>query len=137
MNQICKGLYQGDLNSVGQAEDFGISHVVTLCPQRVNPGKGVKHLDLPISDWGPVSFKQLESMLDFIDQGILTGNVLVHCFAGMNRSVSICCAYLMYKQDLSWSDALAKVKAVCSKADPSNELQADIENYFRYLEEVV
>lgn len=137
MNLICPGLYQGDLNSVGQAEDYRITHVLSLCPQRVNLKSGIKHLDLPISDWGlpqPIG-KNLENMFDFIDDGINNdGNVLVHCFAGMNRSVSICCAYLMYKHDLTWDQAMEKIKTVCVKADTSKELQNDIVKYFKKLE---
>ena len=36
-------------------------------------------------------------------------NVLVHCVAGMNRSVTVCCAVLMLTENLTAEAALARV----------------------------
>ena len=46
----------------------------------------------------------------FIDQNISRGNVLVHCAAGMNRSVCVILFYLMKKYQLTLSDAIIMLK---------------------------
>jgi len=41
-----------------------------------------------------------EASFDFIDEGVKTGKVLVHCVRGVSRSSTICAAYIMRKYNL-------------------------------------
>ena len=50
---------------------------------------------------------------DYIEEGIQRGNCLVHCNAGVSRCTTICCAYLMKKQKMKYTDALALVSLIC------------------------
>ena len=134
MNSILPGVYQGSMESLKHLKQYKITHVITLCPTYVNLESYISHLDIPISDWGPISRKQLEECYDFIDECVKNrGNVLIHCFAGMNRSVSVTAAYLMYKLDLDWDTALCVIKKTCPIADPSEELKIYILRYFEKL----
>ena len=44
------------------------------------------------------------------------GGVLVHCLAGMSRSASICIAYIMWKQRLSYADVSVGLAAAVQHA---------------------
>lgn len=56
----------------------------------------------------------------FISKAVATGEgVLVHCFAGMSRSVTVLCAYLMYSRKIGATAALKTVKDVRSMANPN------------------
>jgi predicted protein tyrosine phosphatase len=58
----------------------------------------------------------------FIDQHISQGSVLVHCAAGMNRSVCTVIYYLMVKYHLSLQSALAYVKNKKPNISPDSTL---------------
>ena len=46
--------------------------------------------------------------------------VLVHCSAGFNRSVTVCCAVLMQLENLSADEALARVQEYHPWARPDS-----------------
>ena len=65
--------------------------------------KGVQVYDATCAD----IITSLPKIIDFIDMHLKKQQgVLVHCFAGISRSVSAVCAYLMYKKNLNFAQAL-------------------------------
>lgn len=135
MNHILPKVYQGNLQSCDLWSDYDITDVVTMCPEQVYLPVHIRQLDMPISDWGPISSKQLEEIFDFIDDSIKNnGNVLIHCFAGVNRSVAVTAAYIMYKTDSMWNNALDHVKKIHPEADPSDSLRDSVLKYFAKLD---
>lgn len=50
-------------------------------------------------------------------------NVLVHCLAGMSRSVTICCAYIMSISNLNWREALKVTRVGRKIANPNAGFQ--------------
>lgn len=62
-----------------------------------------------------------ERVSDFIDRHIKKeeGKVLVHCFAGISRSATICIAYLMCKHHLSLVAAYMVVRSARSQILPN------------------
>ena len=79
--------------------------VVSLCPMPLYPGVELlsptrdetEWLHMPIMDGGngETEFEDaLGAALPFIQRRMLHGNVLVHCAAGMSRSVSVIAAHL-------------------------------------------
>jgi protein-tyrosine phosphatase len=68
---------------------------------------------------------------DFIDAARAeSGKVLVHCFQGKSRSVSICCAYLMFKMKLTFQNALTMIQSTRVQAMPNSTYRNQIIKYF-------
>lgn len=57
--------------------------------------------------------------IEFIDEAIEKGNILVHCLAGVSRSPTIVAAYLMYKKKLRYKEALAIIKQTRPFVNPN------------------
>lgn len=64
--------------------------------------------------------KYFDICINFIDSEIKKGKkVLVHCMAGISRSVTIIIAYLMIKKNMSLMDAINYVKSKRKIAHPN------------------
>ncbi|OQR96994.1 hypothetical protein ACHHYP_12867 [Achlya hypogyna] len=61
------------------------------------------------------------------------GKVLVHCFAGKSRSVTLVLAYLMTYQGLSLDAALALVHSVRPQAQPNQGFMRQLEAFAQTL----
>uniref|UniRef100_A0A182K9B9 Dual specificity protein phosphatase 22 n=1 Tax=Anopheles christyi TaxID=43041 RepID=A0A182K9B9_9DIPT len=67
---------------------------------------------------------------DFIHSARLKeGNVLIHCLAGMSRSVTVAVAYIMCVTPLSWKEALKVVRAGRSIANPNLGFQNQLQDF--------
>ena len=68
----------------------------------------VKYCGLQMSDSVDVNAKKhFEKGADFIENALENNEkVLVHCFAGLSRSATIICAFLMLKKNMNAIDAL-------------------------------
>jgi len=59
--------------------------------------------------------------------------VLVHCLAGISRSVTVTMAYLMYKRSLSLNDAYDLVRARKSNISPNFHFMGQLLDFERQL----
>lgn len=73
----------------------------------------------------------LDEALDFLNNG--TGNVLVHCAAGVSRSGSIVVAYLMKKYNLSYDDALQKARSKSARIKPNSSFERQLRQWGKTL----
>lgn len=101
----------------------GITHVVnvTATPFDERVSRHFQTLQISIND--SVSENLLNHLfgaLCFIDSARQNGGkVLVHCFAGISRSVSVCVAYIMWAHGMSVGNAIDFVKSHRSCASPN------------------
>lgn len=67
---------------------------------------------------------------DFIHAARLRdGNVLIHCLAGMSRSVTVAVAYIMTCSNLNWKEALKVVRAGRAVANPNLGFQTQLQDF--------
>mmetsp|Transcript_25465 Transcript_25465/g.51870 ORF Transcript_25465/g.51870 Transcript_25465/m.51870 type:complete len:183 (+) Transcript_25465:178-726(+) len=71
----------------------------------------------------------------FILAGAKAGGVLVHCYAGVSRSATCICAFLMATNGLTAEEALAQVRKGRPEAKPNEGFWIQLQNYERTLEE--
>lgn len=136
LTEILPNLYVGNIGSAFHKEkmqELGITHVVCA----------IKGTDAPFPD----DFKYLnieaidieeEDLLtefnrtsEFIDQCLNnSGKCLVHCVCGVSRSVSIICAYLLYKNKARHvQEAINMVQTKRQIANPNLGFRQQLENY--------
>lgn len=54
------------------------------------------------------------------------GNILVHCYAGISRSVAVVCYYLMFTQVIPFRKALKLVQCARAIADPNDGFREEL-----------
>jgi len=94
-----------------------------------------KTLNVPISDFGFTNlFDVLDTCFNFIDEAKGSGGkVLVHCMAGINRSASICIAYLMKQRQWTLKQAYDFLKKIRDEIHPHPSY---MEQLFQYEEKL-
>ncbi|XP_044497929.1 dual specificity protein phosphatase 1 isoform X2 [Mangifera indica] len=76
-----------------------------------------------------------DECFNFIDEAKrLGGGVLVHCFMGISRSVTIVVAYLMKKHGMRLSQALAHVKCRRPQAAPNYGFISQLQQFEQNLQ---
>lgn len=83
-------------------------------------------MDLPTVDIG----RHFDDCFTFIDSARRRGGcVLVHCNAGVSRAASIVIAYVMYKKNMTYTEALEMVKAQRPVVRPNDGFAEQLQNY--------
>ncbi|XP_032598955.1 dual specificity protein phosphatase PHS1 isoform X3 [Drosophila grimshawi] len=137
MGKVLPGLYVGnyrDSKDHQQLERFKISHIIAIhdSPRRLLPDK--HYLCVMASDTPDQNLSQYFSVCnDFIHAARLReGNVLIHCLAGMSRSVTVAVAYIMTATHLNWKEALKVVRAGRAVANPNAGFQTQLLEFEQY-----
>jgi hypothetical protein len=110
------GLCLGGILSVPPS---GTRVVLNVCETK-DPYLAEVHRWEPIPDLGPApALAWLRSQVEFIDQHRKAGlPVYVHCRAGINRSVTVLAAYLMWRDRLTRDAALEVIQRKRPRASP-------------------
>ncbi|XP_055534949.1 protein phosphatase Slingshot homolog 3 [Wyeomyia smithii] len=134
MNKVMPGLYVGnyrDSKDYQQLDRFQITHIVSIhdSPRRFHSDK--HYLCVMAADTPDQNLSQYFSVCnDFIHAARLKdGNVLIHCLAGMSRSVTVAVAYIMSVTPLSWKEALKVVRAGRAIANPNLGFQNQLQEF--------
>ncbi|KAE9362178.1 hypothetical protein PF008_g333 [Phytophthora fragariae] len=114
--EIAAGLFVGSIHAAFNVEGLKankISHVLNLAGSYATFPEDFTYLSLSIRD------KEYASLLSclpiaavFIDAGLKHGGVLVHCAGGRSRSPAVAMAFLMMKQQMTYSVVSAHMKAL-------------------------
>ncbi|KAL7105150.1 hypothetical protein ACP275_07G026700 [Erythranthe tilingii] len=140
-SQIEEGLYLGSLGAAynrSGLKGLNITHVLTVAHSL-----GAAHPDDFIYKTIEVRDKEDENISQYFEECFqfiyeakaAGGGVLVHCFAGRSRSATVVVAYLMYKNGMSFSEALEYVKIQRAVASPNSGFILQLHEYERALRE--
>ncbi|RWS18043.1 protein-tyrosine phosphatase-like protein [Dinothrombium tinctorium] len=135
MNKILPGLYVGSVRDSKDQEQLrlnNITHIIAIHDNaRRGQGEEIEYLCILASDKPDQNLSQFFAQCnDFIHQARLqNGNVLIHCLAGVSRSVTIAVAYLMSVTSLNWKDGLKCVRGARAIANPNFGFQKQLQDF--------
>ena len=116
-------------------ERYNVTHILNLasCVENFYPEqfqyKYIKIEDYPEAQILP----HFETAFEFINEGMKFGCVLVHCNAGVSRSVTVVVAYLMKTKNMSLKQALDLVKTKRPTMCPNEGFQTQLQTYEKIL----
>ncbi|UMM29087.1 hypothetical protein L5515_011625 [Caenorhabditis briggsae] len=144
MWKITENLYLAQLpmivgpTSKAEFAKNNIERVLTLTTEPIPENKRLKDVDykfirlLDMPNEPILSNGLLEEALKFIDEGIESEtNVVVHCLAAVSRSVSVCAAFLMYKNRWTMEKALNMIKGIRKFIGPNSGFLAQLKIWER------
>ncbi|CDQ66915.1 unnamed protein product [Oncorhynchus mykiss] len=139
--EILPHLYLGcakDSTNLDILEEFGIKYILNVTPNLPNMFENAgefKYKQIPISDhWSQNLSQFFPEAISFIDEARSQKcGVLVHCLAGISRSVTVTVAYLMQKLNLSMNDAYDIVKMKKSNISPNFNFMGQLLDFERTL----
>uniref|UniRef100_A0A336M0Y7 protein-tyrosine-phosphatase n=1 Tax=Culicoides sonorensis TaxID=179676 RepID=A0A336M0Y7_CULSO len=140
--EILPWLYLG--NSI-HSEDlealqkYNIRYVLNVTPNLPNVFERsgtIKYLQIPITDhWSQDLSVHFPGAIKFIEEARSKNSaVLVHCLAGVSRSVTITLAYLMYARSLCLNDAFSFVRAKKPDISPNFHFMQQLHSFERQLQ---
>lgn len=111
------GLYLGSFDAETNLPALlgsGITHVLTVGAELIpSYPKQFTYLHVPALDHPSENLLcRFPEMFAFIEEGLQSGGVLVHCLAGVSRSATVVIGYLMWKNILPFHQARRHVAAV-------------------------
>ncbi|CAK6450101.1 unnamed protein product [Pipistrellus nathusii] len=139
--QILPNLYLGcarDSANVESLAKLGIRYILNVTPNLPNlfeKNGDFHYKQIPISDhWSQNLSQFFPEAIAFIDEALGQNcGVLVHCLAGVSRSVTVTVAYLMQKLHLSLNDAYDLVKRKKSNISPNFNFMGQLLDFERSL----
>ncbi|XP_059709483.1 dual specificity protein phosphatase 22 isoform X1 [Haemorhous mexicanus] len=135
--QILPGLFIGnfkDARDVEQLSKNNITHILSIHDSARPMLEGMKYLCIPAADSPSQNLaRHFRESIKFIHECRLTGEgCLVHCLAGVSRSVTLVVAYIMTITDFGWEDALSVVRAARSCANPNMGFQRQLQEFEKH-----
>lgn len=129
------------LGSIGAAmskkrlQNAGITHILTIA-NKISPffPEEFVYRVVAVVDTAETNIAELfPECLAFIEEGRRQGKVLVHCFAGRSRSVTVLTAYLMKCHGLGVEEALGLLKEKRPESSPNSGFLEQLKDYERSL----
>uniref|UniRef100_A0A8C5R3I3 Dual specificity protein phosphatase n=1 Tax=Leptobrachium leishanense TaxID=445787 RepID=A0A8C5R3I3_9ANUR len=117
---------------------YNIKYILNVTPNLPNTFEHhgeFKYKQIPISDhWSQNLSQFFPEAISFIDEARSNKcGILVHCLAGISRSVTVTVAYLMQKLNLSLNDAYDFVKRKKSNISPNFNFMGQLLDFERTL----
>ncbi|XP_063992027.1 dual specificity protein phosphatase Mpk3 isoform X2 [Diachasmimorpha longicaudata] len=115
-----------------------IQYILNVTPDLPNvfeSAGAIKYMQIPISDhWSQNLASFFPQAIQFIEEARNSDKgILVHCLAGVSRSVTITIAYLMHKCNLSLNDAFNLVRSRKSNVAPNFHFMEQLHSFEREL----
>ncbi|KAG5281753.1 hypothetical protein AALO_G00048430 [Alosa alosa] len=139
--EILPYLYLGcakDSSNMDVLSKYNIKYILNVTPNLPNMFEHegqFRYKQIPISDhWSQNLSQFFPEAISFIDEARSTRcGVLVHCLAGISRSVTVTVAYLMQHLSLSLNDAYDFVKRKKSNISPNFNFMGQLLDFERTL----
>ena len=110
-------------DAAGDVKSLGITHLLntSINSPNIQTSGCIKYKKIPLKDHATENVKDvLEEAFSFIDDARNNyGHVLVYCFAGISRSVTITVAYMMVRNNMPFEEAYSFVKSRKSDISPN------------------
>ena len=136
MSQITENLYLGniyDAQNINKLLKLGIKKVLSLIldKQLLSYPQEIEHKIIYISDFPSENIIQyFGECLLFIDDN---KKILVHCVAGASRSATIVIAYIMWKNQLEFKEAITYVKQIRPIINPNYGFEKQLKMFDELL----
>nr|CAB3240222.1 DUSP6.9 dual specificity phosphatase [Phallusia mammillata] len=139
--EILPGLFLGCAKDASNAEilaRYNITYILNVTPNLPNVFEGdkrYKYKQIPITDhWSQNLSQFFPEAIQFIDEARSKNcGVLVHCLAGISRSVTVTVAYLMQKRSWTLNDAYDFVKQRKSNVSPNFNFMGQLLDFEKTL----
>ncbi|XP_076468613.1 dual specificity protein phosphatase 6-like [Babylonia areolata] len=139
--EVLPYLYLGNAKNsadLSQLKKNGIHYILNVTPNVPNmfqDNGDFKYLQIPISDhWSQNLSSFFPEAIAFIDEARQTKQgVLVHCLAGISRSVTVTVAYLMSRQSMCLNEAYDFVKRCKPNISPNFTFMGQLLDYEKAL----
>ncbi|CAD2219055.1 phopshatase [Angomonas deanei] len=138
-DKVLDFLYLGSVRTaqtVTVYHDLDIKYVLTVGRGlEVTLDPGMKHLVLPINDFPEENMSILfQEAFDFIDEARKEKKgILIHCFAGLSRSVTIAAAYIMKNEKMTRDKAMDLIKQARPAARPNDGFMNELLTFEKTL----
>ena len=140
MTQISPGVFVSDeefASDLSRLRRYNISHILIVAKGCVAhfPEEGISYLIKAIQDTPDQKiFHMFSSCCEFIEKARRRGRVvLIHCHAGLSRSVTFAAAYLMAKTKCTLQEALDSIKERIPDAQPNPGFISQLQRLEVYL----
>ncbi|XP_055529593.1 dual specificity protein phosphatase Mpk3 isoform X2 [Wyeomyia smithii] len=139
--EIMTGLFLGNAShseDIKSLKKYNIKYILNVTPDLPNVFERdghIKYLQIPITDhWSQDLAGHFPNAIKFIDEARSKGvGVLVHCLAGVSRSVTVTLAYIMFARTLCLNDAFSLVRARKPDVSPNFHFMEQLHTFERQL----
>ncbi|GAB0086877.1 Dual specificity protein phosphatase [Sergentomyia squamirostris] len=123
-----------DMSPAAAVLDY-VLNVTPDLPNVFEGSGGIQYLQIPITDhWSQDVSVYFPTAIQFIDEARTKGAaVLVHCLAGVSRSVTVTLAYLMHARSLCLNDAFSLVRSRKPDVSPNFHFMEQLHSFERQL----
>ncbi|XP_063075619.1 dual specificity protein phosphatase 22-B isoform X1 [Engraulis encrasicolus] len=134
LNKILPDLYLGNFKDARDREQLArnnITHILSIHDTAAPILQEMTYLCIAAADLPTQNLTQyFKESIMFMHECRLKGEgCLVHCLAGVSRSVTLVVAYIMTVTELGWREALAAVRASRPCAGPNEGFQRQLQDF--------
>mmetsp|Transcript_16476 Transcript_16476/g.17131 ORF Transcript_16476/g.17131 Transcript_16476/m.17131 type:complete len:163 (+) Transcript_16476:3-491(+) len=135
-SKITESIYQGNMMAASNEKalkELGITHILVAGNflEKCFPDK-FTYIQFEGDDLDYVDlYKYFKEGYEFIDNCIIKGGkILIHCAAGISRSSTFTCCYLMKKNGITFEEAYKIVQSGRSIACPNYGFQKQLKEWY-------